>query len=152
MLADRLQRRWRETARFLPVHPSMSLEPDGLVLGSGTILARAERDRFGKRRLRVDSAETRLLALLSIAYGRVVSPSVLDHIRKASRQWSRGEDCLAASWIDQAKRQVAASGGRPIEWHFAERGAAEYARKLFENNCDLARIRVVYTPWSEDTE
>jgi hypothetical protein len=61
-------------------------------------------------------------------------------------------DIFGASWLKQAERQVDASDGRPIEWHFAERGAAEYARKLFDGVPELQRIRVIYTPWSEDTE
>lgn len=69
MIADRLQREWRERGRFRPVHASMSLQPNGLVLGCGTVLAGADRDRFGRPRLQVEGSESRLLALLSIAYG-----------------------------------------------------------------------------------
>jgi hypothetical protein len=96
MLADRLQRQWRENVRFRPLSAGMSLEPEGLILGSGTVLARAEGARSGQRRLRLDGGETRLLALLSIAYGRPIPVSVLGNIRKASEQWSRGENCRAA--------------------------------------------------------
>ena len=93
---ERLQRQWRESAQFRPTRSSMSLEAEGLVLGNGTMLAGADRDRFGMRRLLVEGAEARLLALLSIAYGRPVPSSVLDHIRKASKAWGQGEDCQAA--------------------------------------------------------
>lgn len=96
MLVERLQRQWRESAQFRPTRSSMSLEAEGLVLGNGTMLAKTDRDRFGMRRLLVDGAEARLLALLSIAYGRPMPLSVLDHIRKASRALGQGEDCQAA--------------------------------------------------------
>ena len=46
-------------------------------------------------------------------------------------------------------RQVAASGGRPVQWHFAEREAADFAREIFREN-SLKAVEVVYTPWSED--
>ena len=35
-------------------------------------------------------------------------------------------------YLKQAARQLAASGGRPIVWIFAEEDAAVFARKLFE--------------------
>ncbi len=70
----------------------MSLEQDGLVLGAGTVLAA----RGGANRLRLEGEEPRLLTLLSVAYGRPVDPAVLRNIRGASKQWSAGEDCLAA--------------------------------------------------------
>jgi hypothetical protein len=91
MLAARLEKQWHETARFRSVHPGVSLKPEGLVLGSGTVLVPAK-----TRRLQIDGAEARVLTLLSIAYGYPVSLSVLGHIRKSSRAWSLGEDCLAA--------------------------------------------------------
>ena len=33
-------------------------------------------------------------------------------------------DAIDADWIDQATRQVEASGGRDIEWYFHEQAAA----------------------------
>ena len=41
------------------------------------------------------NAEGRILTLLTIAYGRAIDPTVLNHIRRASEQWSRGKPCLA---------------------------------------------------------
>jgi hypothetical protein len=61
-------------------------------------------------------------------------------------------DIFRDQWIGQAERQVAASQGRPIEWHFAEPAAAEYARKLFAGKTNLRNIRVIDTPWSENLE
>jgi len=34
-----------------------------------------------------------------------------------------------------------------MEWHFADREAAEYARQLFYQREWLRGIRVVWTPW-----
>jgi hypothetical protein len=53
---------------------------------------------------------------------------------------------LKDDWIDQAMRQVAASGGRQIEWYFHERAAADLARELFSDVADLRRIKVEYLP------
>ena len=94
MAMERLQKQWHESARFRPIHADLSLEPDGLVLGRGTVLVPAEAP--GMRRLRLEGTQSRALTLLSVAYGRPVSSTVFDHVRKASQQWSQGEDCLAA--------------------------------------------------------
>jgi hypothetical protein len=45
----------------------------------------------------------------------------------------------------QARAQIQAAQGRPIEWHFAEREVADYVRALFEHQ--EIRIHVIYTPW-----
>lgn len=59
------------------------------------------------------------------------------------------EEELRGDWMDQATRQVEASGGRKIEWDFAEVEAADYAREIFEDKDNLSRIRVVYRHWRE---
>jgi hypothetical protein len=56
-------------------------------------------------------------------------------------------DIMADKFVDQATRQMAASGGRPIVWIFAEEGAALFARKLFDETPGLERITVAYVPW-----
>ncbi len=48
---------------------------------------------------------------------------------------------------DQATRRVAASGGRPVVWIFAEKEAALIARKLFDETKGLEGITVGYIPW-----
>lgn len=53
---------------------------------------------------------------------------------------------LPAQWKDQARRQIAASGGRDIEWFFAEPEAAIAAQKLFSNTSGLEKIKVIYMP------
>jgi hypothetical protein len=55
-------------------------------------------------------------------------------------------DKFTDRWRRQASRQIAASGGRPLEWYFADREAAEFARKLFGKNESLKRIKVNYVP------
>ena len=57
-------------------------------------------------------------------------------------------DIMADKFVDQATRQMAASGGRPIVWIFAEEGAALFARKLFDETPGLERITVAYVPWT----
>lgn len=46
--------------------------------------------------------------------------------------------------LDQAERQLEAAGGRPIEWHFAEKEVTDYIRELFAR--ERPGITVVYTP------
>lgn len=50
-------------------------------------------------------------------------------------------------YLKQASRQLAASGGRPIVWIFAEEEAARFARTLFDNK-GLDGITVAYIPWT----
>ena len=54
---------------------------------------------------------------------------------------------MAERFIDQATRQMQASGGRPIVWVFAEEGAALFARKLFDDE-GLEGITVAHIPWT----
>jgi hypothetical protein len=50
----------------------------------------------GKRRLqKLSGQEARILALLSVAYGKAVSPEVLGNIKRAGKIWHEGDDCLA---------------------------------------------------------
>ncbi|MGO9236800.1 MAG: hypothetical protein ACLP4V_23005 [Methylocella sp.] len=58
-----------------------------------------------------------------------------------------GQDKVRDDWIDQASRQVAASGGRDIEWYFHEQAAADAASKLFEKYSDLKRIKIFVRPY-----
>lgn len=54
---------------------------------------------------------------------------------------------MADDFWKQATRQLAASGGRPLVWIFAEEEAALFARKLFNSKSGLDRIIVGYIPW-----
>jgi len=58
------------------------------------------------------------------------------------------KEMFERDWLSQATRQINASGGRPIQWHFAERAAADDARELFVEK--KLNIQVIYTPWTED--
>jgi hypothetical protein len=51
------------------------------------------------------------------------------------------------SALKQAKRQVHAAKGTPIQWHFAEREVAELMRALFREE-KLRGIKVIHTPAS----
>jgi NADPH-dependent ferric siderophore reductase len=53
---------------------------------------------------------------------------------------------MADKFLDQATRQMEASGGRPVVWIFAEEKAALFARKLFDDE-GLERIMVAHVPW-----
>ena len=80
--------------------PVLTLAPEGLVLGAGTILVRAD----GPRRLQsLEGQEARVLALLSAAYGRAVAPSVLGNIKRAAKAWGDGDDCLAYIHLAHAR-------------------------------------------------
>lgn len=46
--------------------------------------------------------------------------------------------------LNQAESQLEAAGGRPIEWHFAEKEVADYVRELFAR--ERPGITVIYTP------
>jgi hypothetical protein len=54
---------------------------------------------------------------------------------------------MELDFVKQANRQLAASGGRPIVWIFAEAAAAEFARNLFDST-SLKMITVGYIPWT----
>ncbi|MGO8844138.1 MAG: hypothetical protein ACLQFI_02060 [Methylocella sp.] len=58
-----------------------------------------------------------------------------------------GQDKVRDDWIDQASRQVAASGGREIEWYFHEQAAAAAASKLFEDDDKLKHIKIFVKPY-----
>ncbi len=92
MPEKQLRERWLARAGLMPIHEVMTFAPEGLVLGAGTILVQAE----GVRQLKsLKGQEQRILALLSAAYGKAVSPSVLGNIERAGTAWSVGDDCLA---------------------------------------------------------
>lgn len=57
---------------------------------------------------------------------------------------------ITAGWLDQATRQIEASGGRPVRWYFAELPAFLFARKIFSKYPILRRIELVYMPPPED--
>ena len=69
-------------------------------------------------------------------------PGYATFVRNGTFQpWFRGADAL----VEQARRQVAAAGGAPIQWHFAEEAAANAARALFTER-RVTGIQVLFTP------
>ena len=89
MLHESLWRAWSVQKRAVPISPAMYFSSDGLALGAGTILLSA----VGPRRLAdLQGEEARLLALLSAAYGKAISPSVLGNIERAAKCWREGDD------------------------------------------------------------
>jgi hypothetical protein len=92
VLYERLRDECRAHDFEVPIYPAMTFTSHGLVLGAGTVLLRAD----GPRRLQSPQGEeTRVLALLSAAYGRAIAPSVVGNIERAVKAWSEGDDCLA---------------------------------------------------------
>jgi len=89
---NQLREAWQARGRAFPVLPALTLAPEGLMLGAGTVLVPAH----GVRRLMsLDGQEPRVLALLSAAYGKAVAPAVLGNIARAANAWRQGDDCLA---------------------------------------------------------
>lgn len=78
----------------------LTIAPEGLVLGAGTVLLAAD----PPRRLRsIKGCEARLLALLAAAYGRALDPAVLGNIERAAKAWNAGDDCLAYIHLAHAR-------------------------------------------------
>lgn len=69
-------------------------------------------------------------------------PGYATFVRNGTFQpWFRGADAL----VSQARRQVTAAGGAPIQWHFAEEAAANATRALFSER-GITGIQVLFTP------
>lgn len=94
-----LKKQWNDAARFRGVRVNLCLEPDGVRLGAGTIIAKRSRDGS----LAVDGEEARVLTLLSVACGRVVDPPVLVSLRRASALARSGDECKAAMLLALVK-------------------------------------------------
>jgi len=55
---------------------------------------------------------------------------------------------VEAKMISQASSQVAAAGGRPVVWYFAEEEVADRVRSVFQES-GLKSITVIYLHWRE---
>ncbi len=66
-----------------------------------------------------------LLEAKGLGYGNFVDPGSGEF----SKWWKRGAQRL----VDQAMRQQGAANGDRIQWHFAEKSAADAGKKLFES-------------------
>jgi hypothetical protein len=92
VLEEQLRDAWQRRARNVPIQSVLHFTPQGLAFGAGTILVPAD----GKRRLKkLRGQESQVLALLSAAYGKAVSPALLGNIERAAKSWHEGDDCLA---------------------------------------------------------
>jgi hypothetical protein len=90
----------RAFSRYAPISSVPRFEPEGLVLGAGTVLLPAD----APRRVRsIKGCEARLLTLLSAAYGRAMDLAVLGNIERAARAWNLGDDCLAYIHLAHAR-------------------------------------------------
>jgi hypothetical protein len=94
---DTLNDAWRtQRARRLARYRRLpALAETGLELGPMTVIARRVRDRWGGPDLALMGHEARILALLSVAYLHPVSPSVIGHLRRATKASARGDRALA---------------------------------------------------------
>jgi hypothetical protein len=75
------------------LHRSLTITDAGLVLGRGNILAGMTQEPPSL--LAIDGEEERMLAMLSVAFGKSVPVPLIENLRRASEQWSRGDKCLA---------------------------------------------------------
>jgi hypothetical protein len=57
------------------------------------------------------------------------------------------EPSIRGDFLNQARRQIDASGGRPIIWVFAEEQAKMYASELFQKDNALKKIHVMSVQW-----
>ncbi len=82
MLDEELRSAWRFRKHAFPISPQPYFTSDGLTLGAGTVLVAAE----GMRRLKnLHGQESRVLALLSAAYGKAIASSVLGNVERAAK-------------------------------------------------------------------
>jgi hypothetical protein len=103
VLSKKLEDAWQARRRAAPISPVLKFAPEGLVLGAGTVLLAAE----GGRQLNsLEGKEARALALLSAAYNKAISPSVIGNIKRAAQAWSAGDDCLAYIHLAHAQLPV----------------------------------------------
>jgi hypothetical protein len=123
VLEEQLRQAWQTRARNVPIQSVLHFTPEGLVFGAGTVLVPAD----GKRRLqKLRGQEARILALLSVAYGKAVSPAVLGNIKRAGKIWHEGDDCLA--YIHLAHAGLSKSQD-PYESARCRRRAVEHRHK-----------------------
>jgi hypothetical protein len=62
--------------------------------------------------------------------------------------FGQGKDNVTKEWLAQSGRQIAAAGGRPTRWYFAEPEAAAHARKIFKTaGGGRENIEIEVRPW-----
>jgi hypothetical protein len=65
---------------------------------------------------------------------------------KLEKHFFDDAEIFPGEWKEQAEKQVRAAGSHDFEWYFAERKAADLARKTFRKYKNLRRIKVYYLP------
>ena len=88
-----LERKWTSLSRHGAIRRRLEITDTGLLPGAGTCLAKAVDGEGSTSVLALDGK--RIMALLSVAYGRAIPVSVVETLRKASDLWSQGEKALA---------------------------------------------------------
>lgn len=60
----------------------------------------------------------------------------------------KGKESVTKDWLAQSGRQIAAAGGRPIRWYFAEPEAAAHAKEIFRTaKGGRENIDIQIRPW-----
>jgi 3D (Asp-Asp-Asp) domain-containing protein len=98
-----VRKEWLVHARSHPCYPVMTPTEEGLLLGAGTKIAAVQIRHGGWPVLAIGGDEERILALLAVAYGQPIEPSVLGNLRRASRELARGETVLAQIHIARSR-------------------------------------------------
>ena len=93
MLVERLRAQWRAREQSRDIREAPVFETDGLVLGAGTLLTNAGDGRPAEE---LADGDTRLDALLSVAYGRRIDPHALGHVKAAATRWRQGDQARAS--------------------------------------------------------
>jgi hypothetical protein len=140
---------WRTRELAVPLSTALNFAPEGLVLGAGTVLLGAKGPRWLQN---VAGQETRVLALLSAAYGRAVAPSVLGNIARAAKAWEQGEDCLAYIHLAHArlgelqKPHVAARRLVVVDAHLNVGGSPRIVFEALKVGCSYIAALEKYNP------
>lgn len=89
-----LNRKWHAETRHERISKDLELTEAGLALGAGTLLAKTKWLDDECVGLDLDGQENRLLALLSIAFGRAVPACFIGTLRRVSWHWAHGKMTL----------------------------------------------------------
>jgi hypothetical protein len=162
MLHERLRDAWHAREQAIAISPVLTLAPQGLVLGAGTVLVPADGTQYAD-------------FLKPLINPDAPTPSGYAYFLpnpKPGRRFVSYDDCekktsilfefkgdyggllmfdsnARESFLDQSLRQIAASGARPVVWIFANRQDAERTRKLFEDTGEGREyITIVHVPWT----
>jgi hypothetical protein len=92
---EALDKAWDKQRSFTPLEPDLTFGPDGLTLGCGAVLAKAE-GAPGQARIDLSDQEARIEALLAAAYNRRVDEAAMRHLHRGVLRWNEGDAPLAA--------------------------------------------------------